>query len=228
MEHFLPFLLSPLVLTIESRICDLFGCRCKMEAHSLMASSSLEFFRKSSRLFELFKLKMAFAAVLSVFPLWCCSVFKWKSACMLHLKYSLKRNHSRFVFDPPLVLTSPPLCYFMIRIPVEENLLIGPSRMHNPSLVDVFPPPQRKQTAKPAPRKCLLRKLAMQWQKDVFVFSDFSFTCFWGLSVEVSCIYPFEFNLSMQIACIDSIRSSSTDKHNHFRIPTQRALFLPH
>lgn len=41
---------------------------------------------------------------------------------------SASLNQSRFGSDPQLVLTLLPLCYFMISIPVEKNLLIGLSR----------------------------------------------------------------------------------------------------
>lgn len=39
--------------------------------------------------------------------------------------YPKSLDHCRCGFDPQLVLTSLPLCYFVINIPVEENLLIG-------------------------------------------------------------------------------------------------------
>ena len=35
------------------------------------------------------------------------------------------------------------------------------------------------------------------WVKDVFFLSDFSFVCFGGLRMEVSCIHLLEFNLSL-------------------------------
>lgn len=53
----------------------------KMEAH--FGGSSMEFCRKSSKLFELFKLKMGFVSPV-------CSVVKRKHLGLLCLKYSLK------------------------------------------------------------------------------------------------------------------------------------------
>lgn len=165
MEHFLLLPLSHLVL--PTRRWTMWFVRMQMWRWKPTdgMSSSLEFFRKSSGLFKLFKLKMGFASLV----LQCLYV---KAVMFPALEvFSETLNHSRFVFDPQLVLTSLPLCYFMVSIPVEENLLIGPSRC----IIFIFwmflLPHEGSGRQKAAPWQQLLRKLVMRGEKDILIFS---------------------------------------------------------
>lgn len=151
---------------------------------------------------ELFRLKTGSAAMLLILPPQCCSGFKWDSSWLLHLKCAESLNHSRFGFDPQLVLTSLPLCCFMISIPVEENILIGLSRCITSSSRCLSSPDggsrdgERLLHDEATASSLEICKVVGEKTYFYFLFA-FSFICFWGLHVEVSCIHPLEFHGSL-------------------------------
>lgn len=77
-------------------------------------------------------------------------------------------NHSRFGFDPQLVLTSLPLCYFMISIPVEENILIGLSRCITSSSGCLSSPDGGSRDGERLLHKSIFGNLQGGGRKDVF------------------------------------------------------------